>query len=112
MATERRVMVAILLIVLISVIAVDVSSITGKLAQNGYAASKVYGGGAKKYGQLVAERQHAEMRYLKEMQNYMYDNEEQWDCSYGDEALRSDYPCMYNKELQKYCCIPTLPSQI
>lgn len=107
MRVERFAIVGILAIVLVAVFAVSWSfSTTGYLAQNGYGSvAKVYGGNIGKHQRQVAASQNTEAFYMMRLQEYMYRNKDRWVCTFGDEALASEYPCIFDQDLQKYCCV-------
>jgi len=105
---------AVLAIVIVSLFAVlAFSSITGNAAYNSYntyyphTMSKVYGGAIKKVHRnpALVSKNVQEDNYVRQIQHYMLDNKDKWDCSYGPEAENSKYPCMFNEDLGKYCCV-------
>jgi hypothetical protein len=114
---EKTAIIAIVLIVLISVIAViSVNSFTGAytshdyelLAGSSYGASKLYGGAIRKAIATNPEalsKKYSEEQFILRAQDYLYANKDKWDCSFGDEALGSAYPCVYEESLGKYCCV-------
>lgn len=98
---------AILAIVLISVFVFITASPSTANVVHGYGASKVYGGAWKKIYQnpSMVSQAFADNLQTKRWQNYMYSNLDDWDCSFGTEAEESKYPCIFDKSLNKYCCI-------
>lgn len=99
---------AILVIVLLSVfIFVTVKTFTGQMAGNGYGMNKVYGGAWKKqYSRPSMVSQAFERQlYLEKLNQYMLDHKAEWNCTFGDEAVDSIYPCFFDSDIEKYCCV-------
>lgn len=108
----RLAIAGILAIFLISVLAVIyINSFTGAYSSSyGYGASKLYGGGAKKAAArnpAVLGKNYEQALFTAQMQQFMYSNQDKWECTFGPEAEKSGYPCIYDENLKKYCCITT-----
>ncbi len=106
----RHAILAILAIVLISALAlIYFNKYTGQYATSyGYGANKIYGGGIRKAmaeNPAVFGKKYGEQVWVQRMQEFMYSNKDKWDCNYGEEALASGYPCIFDEELKKYCCV-------
>lgn len=110
---ERIAMISILSIVVISVLAVVVhDSMTGALTGSSFggyqAGPKLYGGAIKKIYQQpnVMGRAFERQLYVGRAQQFLYANQDKWDCSYGEEALSSPYPCVADENNPgKFCCV-------
>jgi hypothetical protein len=110
---ERYAMIGILVIVVVSVFAVMyVDSATGALSGSsfgGYTAGpKIYGGMTKKVYQQpnVMGRAFERQLYIDRAQQFLYANQDKWDCSFGKEAETSPYPCVADENNPgKYCCV-------
>ncbi len=110
---ERYAMIGILVIVVFSVFAVvALNSTTGAISGTslgGYqSGSKIYGGAIKKIYQQPNTMGKAFTRqlYIDRAQAFLYANQDKWDCSYGEEALKSPYPCVADENNPgKYCCV-------
>lgn len=106
-----KVVLALLAIVVISVFAVIVhtsitGAISGSVAGNGYGVSKVYGGGIKKQSALNSySAEGAQKKYYDGLLEYMALYPEKLDCTFGEEALMSQKPCVLDDSTGKYCCI-------
>jgi len=106
----KTAVLGILAIFLISLLAVIyVNSFTGAVSSNGYAyGSKLYGGGLRKAYTSDPDslsKKYSDSQFDAQMSNFMYSNKEQWDCTFGPEAEKSGFPCVYDVQLKKYCCI-------
>jgi len=113
----NKVIFAIVAIVVISVLSVVyVNSITGHgaydlNAANSYGGSKVYGGAIRKAmtdNPSAFGKAYGEQMWAQHWQEIMYSNRDKWDCSFGDEARDSKYPCIFDEGLQKYCCVTSV----
>ena len=107
---ERYAILVILGIVFVSTLAViSYDSIVGAYSTSyGYGASKIYGGGIRKSladNPSAFSRSYGEAITTQRYQNFMYSNRDKWDCSFGNEAKTNTYPCIFDEELQKYCCV-------
>ncbi len=83
------------------------TSYTGQVAYSQYGVQKVYGGAWKKAEtrpSMVGEA-YASQLYVEKLQEYIYDHKSDWDCSFGDEAENSIYPCIFDENIGKYCCV-------
>src|SRR3990172_9708865 len=109
--SERIALIGILLIVVVSVFAVVLNdSLTGNayLSLASGRGPKIYGGAIKKIYHQPNVMGHAFERqlYMDRAQQFLYANKDKWDCSYGEEALRSPYPCVADETNPgKYCCV-------
>jgi len=100
------VIISIIGVVLLAVGFITINSVTGGVASySAYGGSKVYGGNIQKQAKINANEYLAEMRKIAEVQEFMYDNKDKWECTFGMEARNSAYPCMFDSKLRKYCCI-------
>lgn len=106
---ERYAIIGILGIVLISTFFVFYNTpLTGEYTSSYGVGPKLYGGGMKKaYSQnsVAIGKNRAEAQFILRQQEYVYANQDKWDCSFGKEAEQSAYPCVWDENLQKYCCV-------
>lgn len=106
---ENFAIAGILVILVISVGAVVyLDSTTGNIAYGGYGGSKIYGGAIKKIYENPSTmgKEFTKQLYLQRAQDFLYANKDKWDCSYGEEALKSSYPCVADENNPgKYCCV-------
>lgn len=105
----KTAILGILAIFLISLLAVIyVNTLTGAVSSNAYGSSKLYGGGLRRA--YISDfdalsKKYSDDQFNAQMSNFMYSNKDQWECTFGPEAEKSGYPCVYDEQLKKYCCI-------
>jgi len=106
---NRYALIGILVILVVSIGAVVyLNSVTGSYSSNYRSASKIYGGAIKrayKDNPGAFGSAYAKAVYIQRNQDYLYANRDKWDCTFGKEAETSSFPCMYQDDIQKYCCI-------
>jgi hypothetical protein len=110
----KNVIFAIVAIVVISALSVVyVNSITGQAsydmnAANSYGGSKVYGGAIRKAmadDPSVFGKAYGKEMWALKWQETIYSNRDKLVCGFGDEAIDSKYPCIFDESLQNYCCL-------
>lgn len=106
MKTETLATLTILGIVVLSIFFVLVfDSITGNLAQNAYAGNKLYGGAIKKFYAQDAKMDSWGTDRVAQWQWLLNEKKDELDCSFGPEALEAPFPCIFDDDLERYCCL-------